>query len=228
MDVITYARDKGQGRGLSLGKVMEGDLEAKPSPIFENNNSYHKPQTTNCDTNHFSVGKDQRKIAKFYDPMQDSNHISAKNINGLSLVPTEDPTGTGSLATGSANPDSPVYPVNTQSGVLQVYAAYDTGLSKSTRVRLHITLKTTAREVVNLVVRQLNKAIMMKGLSGPTYCEDQLEHFCLVSVIGARERILRDDYQPLTLQNPWANGKLYVRLRNNLLAAIQQGHATVV
>uniref|UniRef100_A0A8W8JC18 Ras-associating domain-containing protein n=3 Tax=Magallana TaxID=2171616 RepID=A0A8W8JC18_MAGGI len=52
--------------------------------------------------------------------------------------------------------------------------------------------------------------------------------FCLVAVIGARERILRDDYQPLHLQNPWTKGRLYVRMKSNLLAAIQQGHATEV
>lgn len=68
----------------------------------------------------------------------------------------------------------------------------------------------------------------MKGLSEPIYTEDQLNDFCLVAVIGARERIMRDDYQPLQLQNPWTKGRLFVRLKSNLLAAIEQGNATAV
>jgi hypothetical protein len=115
-----------------------------------------------------------------------------------------------------------------QPGVLRVYAAYDTGLAKGTSVKLHVTPRTTSREVINLVVQQLIKAALSKGLDGPVYTDEQLEEFCLVAVIGARERVLRDDYQPLQLQNPWTKGRLYVRLKNNLLAAIEQGQVTTV
>ena len=50
----------------------------------------------------------------------------------------------------------------------------------------------------------------------------------IVAVIGARERVLRDDFQPLHLQNPWTKGRLYVRLRTNLLAALEHGQVTNV
>jgi hypothetical protein len=169
--------------------------------VFDNNNTHPCCGSAGCDSNEISVGKDNRKIAKFYDPNEE---VSKTN--------------------GHVQKES----IHSSSGILQVYVAYETGLSKGTRVRLHVTEKTTAREVVTLVVKQLNKAVTSKGKSGPIYGEDELDKFCLVAVIGARERILREDYHPLQLQNPWTKGKLYVRMKRNLLAAIQQGHATEV
>ncbi|XP_021938463.1 ankyrin repeat and fibronectin type-III domain-containing protein 1 isoform X2 [Zootermopsis nevadensis] len=48
-------------------------------------------------------------------------------------------------------------------GILQVYAAYETGLASGTSLKLHVTPWTTAREVVDLVVKQLNMAVVLKG-----------------------------------------------------------------
>ncbi|XP_071636480.1 uncharacterized protein Wake isoform X2 [Temnothorax longispinosus] len=106
-------------------------------------------------------------------------------------------------------------------GILQVYAAYETGLAAGTSLKLHVTPRTTAREVVDLVVKQLNMAVVLKGLKGPTYTADELPNFCLVAVIGARERCLRDDFKPLHLQNPWKKGRLYVRQKQDVLAALE-------
>uniref|UniRef100_A0A8W8J7M4 Ras-associating domain-containing protein n=1 Tax=Magallana gigas TaxID=29159 RepID=A0A8W8J7M4_MAGGI len=212
MDIITYARDKSMRGGILMSEltsppkdVFNSELE-NPSEdgLFDNNNSQTGCQSVACDSNEISVGKDNIKIAKFYDPND------------------EEPKINGHVKKETGEPSVP------NSGILQVYAAYDTGLSRGTRVRLHVTEKTTSREVINLVVRQLNKTVTQKGKTGPQYREDQLDEFCLVAVIGARERILRDDYQPLHLQNPWTKGRLYVRMKSNLLAAIQQGHATEV
>ncbi|KAK7793467.1 hypothetical protein R5R35_013844 [Gryllus longicercus] len=107
------------------------------------------------------------------------------------------------------------------SGILQVYAAYETGLASGTSFKLHVTPWTTAREVVDLVVKQLNMAVVPKGKDGPIYPNDKLRNFCLVAVIGARERCLRDDFKPLQLQNPWKKGRLYVR-QKHVLAALEQ------
>lgn len=212
MDIITYARDKSMRGGILMSEltsppkdVFNSELE-NPSEdgLFDNNNSQTGCQSVACDSNEISVGKDNIKIAKFYDPNDEE-----PKTNGHVKKETNESSGPNS-------------------GILQVYAAYDTGLSRGTRVRLHVTEKTTSREVINLVVRQLNKTVTQKGKTGPQYREDQLDEFCLVAVIGARERILRDDYQPLHLQNPWTKGRLYVRMKSNLLAAIQQGHATEV
>ncbi|CAH1795316.1 unnamed protein product [Owenia fusiformis] len=113
-------------------------------------------------------------------------------------------------------------------GLVRVYAAYETGLGRGTSVKLRVTPRTTSREVINLVVQQLNKATHQKGLGGPYYNDELLIDFCLVAVIGARERVLRDDYQPLQLQNPWTKGRLYVRQRQDLLAALEYGNSTSV
>jgi len=104
---------------------------------------------------------------------------------------------------------------------LQVYAAYETGLAAGTSLKLHVTPRTTAREVVDLVVKQLNMAVVLKGQKGPTYTAEELPNFCLVAVIGARERCLRDDFKPLQLQNPWKKGRLYVRQKQDVLAALE-------
>ncbi|XP_063981547.1 uncharacterized protein Wake isoform X2 [Diachasmimorpha longicaudata] len=106
-------------------------------------------------------------------------------------------------------------------GILQVFAAYETGLAAGTSLKLHVTPRTTAREVVDLVVKQLNMAVMLKGQQGPIYTNEELPNFCLVAVIGARERCLRDDFKPLQLQNPWKKGRLYVRLKQDVLAALE-------
>lgn len=108
------------------------------------------------------------------------------------------------------------------SGILQVYAAYHTGLASGTSVVISLTEATTSREVVDLVVRQLNLAVMIKGKEGPVYDGDSLKNFCLVAVIGNRERCLRDDFRPLHLQNPWKSGKLFVRVKSDVLAAIER------
>ncbi|CAG9093930.1 unnamed protein product [Plutella xylostella] len=108
-----------------------------------------------------------------------------------------------------------------QPGILQVFAAYETGLASGTSLKLHVTPRTSAREVIDLVVKQLNMAAVLKGKSGPVYGPEKLQDFCLVAVIGARERCLRDDFRPLQLQNPWRKGRLYVRLKHDVLAALQ-------
>lgn len=64
-------------------------------------------------------------------------------------------------------------------------------------------------------------AVLLKGKDGPIYSAEKLKNFCLVAVIGARERCLRDDFKPLQLQNPWKKGRLYVRQKQDVLAAIE-------
>ncbi|XP_031618328.1 uncharacterized protein LOC116337694 isoform X3 [Contarinia nasturtii] len=113
---------------------------------------------------------------------------------------------------------------NIMPGIIQVFAAYNTGLANGTSLKLHVTPKTTAREVVDLVVKQLNMAVVLKGKDGPIYGAEEFDNFCLVAVIGARERCLRDDFKPLHLQYPWKKGRLYVRQKNDLLAAIEHAN----
>ncbi|XP_055848800.1 uncharacterized protein LOC129913874 isoform X3 [Episyrphus balteatus] len=113
-------------------------------------------------------------------------------------------TTTTGAATGSVS--NAATSTTQQTGIIQVYTAYDTGLASGTSLKLNVTPKTTAREVINLVVKQINMAAVLKA------------------VIGARERCLRDDFKPLQLQNPWKKGRLYVRQKHELLAAIEHSN----
>lgn len=105
--------------------------------------------------------------------------------------------------------------------IVQVFAAYNTGLPCGTSLKLHVSPKTSAREIVELFVKQLNMSVLLKGKEGPVYPTDQFPKFCLVAVIGARERCLRDDFKLLQLQEPWKDGRLYVRRKSDVLAAIE-------
>ncbi|KAH8382787.1 hypothetical protein KR009_005240 [Drosophila setifemur] len=143
------------------------------------------------------------------------------------VASTSKATSTKSLSRQSSEEDSAsCSSLNAEQtpGIIQVYTAYNTGLASGTSLKLHVTPKTTAREVINLVVKQLNMAVVLKGNNGPIYGPEMLENFCLVAVIGARERCLRDDFKPLQLQNPWKKGRLYVRKKHELLAAIEHSN----
>ena len=67
-----------------------------------------------------------------------------------------------------------------------------------------------------------NYFFFILGRDVPVYENDKLKNFCLVAVIGSRERCLRDDFKPLNLQNPWRSGKLFVRMKNDVLAALER------
>ncbi|XP_067616983.1 ankyrin repeat and fibronectin type-III domain-containing protein 1 isoform X2 [Eurosta solidaginis] len=140
------------------------------------------------------------------------------SIKSLSRHSSQEDTSSGSSQRSEQAANAP------SSGIIQVYTAYNTGLASGTSLKLHVTPKTTAREVINLVVKQLNMAAVLKGNNGPIYTADMLDNFCLVAVIGARERCLRDDFKPLQLQNPWRKGRLYVRQKHELLAAIEHAN----
>ncbi len=147
-------------------------------------------------------------------PALDPPPIPTVEVNLCESTRSWSGSSTSGEGTGGAlgNP-SPVL------GVIQVYAAYDCGLSPGTSVRLQINRSTTARTVVELVVRQLNSEVEAKGRSTPLY--DRASDFVLVAVIGARERCLRPDFQPLQLQSPWKCGRLYVRKRADVTAALE-------
>lgn len=244
MDLITFARRDRYLRPpvsaapllLSTGttSTSQSDTPSSHSPqprhqrgIRDNNNS--QSAQNDCGSNEISVGKDNRRIAKFFDPNEEPEE-SCTDSNGL-VQAGENGSATTTLTDADPQDSSGVSssaPPPMTSGILRVYAAYDTGLSKGVSVKLHITAQTTSRDVINLVVRHLNMAVLNKGREGPIYSDEDLDNFCLVAVIGSRERVLGDDYPPLRLQNPWLKGRLYVRMVNSLLAAIQQGQATAV
>lgn len=108
-----------------------------------------------------------------------------------------------------------------QPGILRIYSTSSTGFGKGTSVKLHVTPRTTAREVVSLVVQQMRKASFSLLTNQNDCCpEDNADNFCLVLVVGTREHALRDDFQPLQLQNPWTRGRLYVQVKRNSNSSI--------
>ncbi|XP_078096007.1 ankyrin repeat and fibronectin type-III domain-containing protein 1-like [Mustelus asterias] len=113
---------------------------------------------------------------------------------------------------------------------LRVYPQYHTGLSKEISVKLHVTCSTSAREIVKLVIRQTNEmAIKMSGdKDAQFYRDDQLHHFGLVLSMDNTEKWLQDDFLPLSLQNPWTKGRLYVRIKEYSPLLVQYGKATTI
>ncbi|KAM3859677.1 ankyrin repeat and fibronectin type-III domain-containing protein 1 [Diretmus argenteus] len=124
---------------------------------------------------------------------------------------------------------------------LRVYPQYRTGLPKETSVKLRVTPGTSAREMVQLVVQEMNNVSQrLLGSSSSHdggggeqeqcvyYSPEQVEHFGLVLMVEDREKWLQDDFCPLELQNPWLRGKLCVRIKEYSPLALKYSRATTV
>ncbi len=111
------------------------------------------------------------------------------------------------------------------SGKLRIHAEYRTGLAPGTSVLLFLTQRTTAREIVELVVRQLNKAALVRDSLAPQYGpEERVGAFQLVAVLPpgegrAQEMALPDGFHPLRLPEPFAHAKLVIRERTRSAAS---------
>ena len=210
MDIIQYARDKNIRGGLPLSIVYAPAPSPDVSPLM-----IHKTKTPALSSSSDVGYHSDRSSGGGCDQNSDFTNSEFREERKME-------------SGGNEEFDDIWQRHDTQPGILRVFAAYSCGLSRSTSVKLHVTPRTTSREVINLVVQQLNHVVMMKGLPGPLYLEEQLSDFCLVAVIGSRERVMRDDYQPLQLQNPWTKGRLFVRMRRDTFAALDQGHVTTV
>ncbi|XP_016771567.1 uncharacterized protein LOC410514 isoform X6 [Apis mellifera] len=203
---------------LSIKPIIYGGSLLSVSTAMTNTTSLLSvSNNTNSDSLH-SLSSDE------YSTPNSSVCIKSGHAKSKSTKPTASvaATATGSLESQlEEEKDEATMMPAPLPGILQVYAAYETGLASGTSLKLHVTPRTTAREVVNLVVKQLNMAVVLKGQEGPVYTADELPNFCLVAVIGARERCLRDDFKLLQLQNPWKKGRLYVRQKQDVLAALE-------
>ena len=91
-----------------------------------------------------------------------SIHISRSShtpsLNSLSSAEGDPDSGSTLSADAESGTDASL-----NGGIIQVYAAYESGLANGTSVKLHVTARTSAREVIDLVVRQLNMAVVLKG-----------------------------------------------------------------
>ncbi|KAM6249963.1 ankyrin repeat and fibronectin type-III domain-containing protein 1-like isoform 2-T2 [Porphyrio hochstetteri] len=113
---------------------------------------------------------------------------------------------------------------------LCVCPQYETGLSKETIVKLHITSQTSAGEIVKLVVLKMNDLSrdMLGGSGTVCYGEEQLEHFGLVFASDESEQWLPDDFLPLSLQTTRPKGQFYIRIKETSPLVLQYGPATTV
>ncbi len=226
MDIVTYARDKNICGGLPLGVLYAAPTSPSNSPIPERRDHTLLPVS-------YSSSDVASSVCSDCGYHSDISSIDSYNHDVLKRVVSD-----GSSSTLVPSDEVWTRIPNPQPGILRVYAAYDTGLPKGASVKLHVTPQTTSREVVSIVVQQLHKAAIYQSFETSALMHHNpaanfpelvdLSEYCLVAVIGARERVIRDDYQPLQLQNPWVKGRLFVRLKSNLLAALNQGQVTTV
>ncbi|XP_072916102.1 LOW QUALITY PROTEIN: ankyrin-repeat and fibronectin type III domain-containing 1-like [Hemitrygon akajei] len=140
------------------------------------------------------------------------------------------PTERIALTQSSLEKQAPPGSQQLNSVSLSVYPQYQTGLAKEMSVKLCISSRTSAREIVTLVIRETNEAVRrMRGRPGVhLYREDQLENFGLVLLMDNTEKWIQDDVSPLSLQNPWTKGQLCVRMRGCTPSLTPQGTATAV
>lgn len=110
-------------------------------------------------------------------------------------------------------------------------------MPSSSVFQLCVTPGTSAREMVQLVVQEMNavsRRVLGSGGGGAEqeqcvyYSVEQLKHFGLVLVLDSREKWLQDDFCPLELQNPWLRGKLCVRIKEYSPLALKHSRATTV
>lgn len=71
---------------------------------------------------------------------------------------------------------------------------------KGTSVKLYISVLTTTTEVVRLVVHQLEKARVDRGVPGHLLTEEDISDFYLVGMTNTKEWILDAQAHPLSLQ----------------------------
>ncbi|RWS05372.1 hypothetical protein B4U79_01189, partial [Dinothrombium tinctorium] len=100
-------------------------------------------------------------------------------------------------------------------GVIRVYAAYECGAPKGTSVKIQVSRETTAKEVVELVIKQFNAIVKLKNLRAPIYDRDQWDNFILVVAYDGEETLIPDDFNLMKLDEPWKKGRFYVKQKSS-------------
>ncbi|GCC31673.1 hypothetical protein chiPu_0010133 [Chiloscyllium punctatum] len=244
MDVLQYARYKQPPGGIRLTLLMDfttdikkdnlqsvsADLDYLPSPMPspETNRKHptdsHGVSDEEGSSEPLTAAKDlvtvyMMVLLMFFKHMNSNPNKSQDSADWIN-PPQE-----------SVQKEEQIYEGNKPHSVsLRVYPQYNTGLSKEISVKLHVTGSTSAREIVKLVIRETNETAMkMSGdKDAQFYRDDQLDHFGLVLSMDNTEKWLHDDFLPLSLQNPWTKGRLYVRIKEYSPLSLQYGKATAV
>ncbi|RWS25945.1 Ankyrin repeat and fibronectin type-III domain-containing protein 1-like protein [Leptotrombidium deliense] len=101
----------------------------------------------------------------------------------------------------------------TNETLIRVYAAYDCGAPKGTSVKIQVSSETTAKEVVELVVKQFNAIVKLKNLGAPTYDRDQWDNFQLMVASEGKHITIPDDFKLMQLEEPFKRGRFCVKER---------------
>ncbi|CAH1273805.1 ANKFN1 [Branchiostoma lanceolatum] len=252
MDVLQYARDRTADGGLLVERIYQAATPSVPkvptqlslpktrrSSDSDDNFARRSPEVCSSTSDEEGMSKGTSPIpthVPFSPPLGEPGLVlvreaspSRSRVRSRSISPVnrhKDASPPRGTAETYGPTKTEILTGSTKAGILRVYPDYHTGLAKGTSVKLHVTTKTTSREVIDLVVRQINKAGRTRDPVSPLYADDLLHNFFLVAIIAGRERQLPDTYQPLQLQNPWAKGKLLVRLRDQATAALAMLHET--
>lgn len=159
-------------------------------------------------------GSKQRPRSLFKSPQESYRDIDRRKI---SLDVPKDK---------SVVPDRPIIREDKFSRVsIRVGVAFDCSMPLGSSVRLSVVANTTAEEIVNLVLEQVAKA---------TAGDEEIHLFdsrdyCLVSVMGQRERRLKNEVTLMSLRtSQWTGSNLLVRMRDNFLAGVEFGNESFV
>ncbi|KAL7873894.1 hypothetical protein SRHO_G00048640, partial [Serrasalmus rhombeus] len=272
VEVLQCARYKQQPAGVSLGSIIDFTKEIVPekTPSTSSQPDYlpspvpSPASTPHTSRKHPALSDDENLLEVFLTTDSDYGSSRAQSPRELDLLPP------WTIAAPTPEPrPRPVRTLSEDSGMqrvsshspssthrscyttLRVYPQYRTGLPKETSVKLRVTIHTSVREMVQLVVQEINGVCSrLQSAAGQCVCRteprlysaqacvcgaevcvygvEQLEHFGLVLVMEGREKWLQDDFCPLTLQNPWTRGKLCVRFKQYSPLALQFSRATTV
>lgn len=274
-DIITYARNREKKLGINLSHIIKspvvsstsgdnfgGDSNLRATRINIGTYSQLSQSSTSCTHNSrlssISIGYDQRRFAKFYDPNEENPHSSDSiSISGDYDNPTDKETPYGSAPASLASiplqhaihetqlsPSPSLSSLSTSASsstttssevtqdpsyaIIRVHAMYNTGLNKNVNIKLHITEQTTSRDIINLIVRHLNTVAQNRGKGVFVYSEESLANFCLVLKFQGYEKVLKDDLRLLQLRSQLQQAKVCVMMLDTMFSEEELGEATVV
>ncbi|KAI8793848.1 ankyrin repeat and fibronectin type-III domain-containing protein 1 [Biomphalaria glabrata] len=252
-DITTYARTREKKSGILLSHLFSTGVQGShvstlnEVTVKATKLHLHFSSSSSTKSSSRSVGKDQKRIAKFYDPNEETPHstesisigeeesytpiqyaLSApptpvSQANCPHLTPSSSFSSTSSLAESSLDSGQDL-----SYAIIKVHALYDTGLNRNVNIKLHITEQTTSRDIVNLVVRHLNSIVQTKGKGVLAYSEDVLSDFCLVLKYQGHEKVLKEDYKLLQLKSQLQRAKICVMMIESLFSEDELGQATIV
>ncbi|KAH9514239.1 Ankyrin-repeat and fibronectin type III domain-containing 1 [Bulinus truncatus] len=254
-DITTYARNREKKAGIHLSRILNNtnsnknlyDLREKGSKttqlIFPLPSTVpaNKPKLKN-------ISKEHRCIAKFYDPNEENPHsadcisiggeqpyIKSKIVQSTTTIQEQVSypklTPTSSFSSNSSLAESLLELTSAQefsSAIIKVHALYETGFNRKVNIKLHITEQTTARDIVNLVVRHLNSLVQAKGKGVLAYHEDVLSNFCLVMKYEGHDKVLKDDYKVVHLKSQLQKAKICVMMIESIFSEEELCQATIV